>query len=209
MPDLPLTRMSLLVRLKARSDDAWHEFLSIYEQALLDFSKRKGLQDADAMDVTQEVLAALEKKLPNWDTNPERGKLRGWLFRVARNMAIDKITERAKSPLAFGAMDSSGYRDLGSFKAEQSQEFLNQFRRRVFHYAAEQVRQRVNQQTWQAFWLTAMEGQSAEQVGQQLGLKAGNVYAAKFRVTSRIQKLVDSIDASDDQWKLPDAGEQV
>ena len=193
MVDLPVTRQSLLLRLKTRNDDAWHEFLRIYEQALLDFSKRKGLQEADALDVTQEVLAALEKKLPEWETNPERGKLRGWLFRVARNLAVNKIMERAKAPLALDGLNSSGVENLIHVQEKQTQEFVHQYRRRLFHWAGEKVKTRVSQTTWQAFWLTAMEGQNAEAVGHQLNMTSGNVYAAKFRVTARIQSLIDSV----------------
>lgn len=198
MPDLPLTRHSLLLRLKDRSGDAWQEFLSIYEQALLDFAKRKGLQEADALDLTQEVLAALEKKLPDWELDPDRGKLRGWLFRVAHNMAVDKIVQRTKSPKPFGVLNSSGINDLAAANEQDSLMFLNDYRRRLLHWAAERIRKRVSESTWQAFWMTAMEGQSAEEVAKELGLTHGNVYAAKFRVTARIQKLVDSISGLDE-----------
>ena len=62
MSELPQTRHSLLVRLRENSADAWSEFLEVYEQSIYRFARRRGLQDADAWDVTQDVLAAVEKK---------------------------------------------------------------------------------------------------------------------------------------------------
>lgn len=205
MTELPQTRHSLLIRLRERSDEAWHEFLSIYEQSIFDFARRKGLQDADARDVTQEVLAALEKKMPDWDMNPRQGKFRGWLFRVARNLAVDRIIECSKSPQALHAEASSGEQDPVVRSTTDSEEFVLQYRRRLLHWAAEQVRACVSEATWQAFWMTAIEGKSSSLVADHLGLSCGNVYAAKFRVTARIQKLVQSmggVEASDwPVWK--------
>ena len=92
MPDLPETRHSLLIRLQSRIDDeAWIEFLEVYEKAIYAHARRRGLQDADAWDVTQEVLEAVEKKVKAWELDSDRGSFRGWLFRVARNVAVDKI----------------------------------------------------------------------------------------------------------------------
>ncbi|MEL6108796.1 MAG: sigma-70 family RNA polymerase sigma factor [Planctomycetota bacterium] len=192
MTELPQTRHSLLIRLRERSDEAWHEFLSIYEQSIFDFARRKGLQDADARDVTQEVLAALEKKMPDWDMNPQQGRFRGWLFRVARNLAVDRIIECSKSPHALDS-DASPDQHAVARSTTDSEEFVLQYRRRLLHWAAEQVRSFVSETTWKAFWMTAIEGKSSPLVADQLGLSCGNVYAAKFRVTARIQKLVQSM----------------
>ena len=200
MTELPQTRYSLLIRLRERSDEAWQEFLSIYEHSIFEFAQRKGLQEADARDVTQEVLSALERKIPEWDLDPKQGKLRGWLFRVARNLAVDKINERAKSPQQ--SDDSKGVPEIPECGAE-SEEFSLQYRRRLLHWAADQVRSCVSENTWQAFWLTAIEGKSSSQVAEQLGLAPGNVYAAKFRVTARIQKFVQSMGGVDESdWPI-------
>ena len=198
MGDLPLTRQSLLLRLKARSEDAWQEFLSIYERALLEYAMRKGLQEADARDLIQELLAALEKKVVEWEPDPKQGKLRGWIMRVARNMAVDKIAERARTPLALGGLNSGAMENIATCREQETQEFSMEYRRRLLHWAAERVRQGVSETTWQAFWLTAMKGRSVDEVKDQLDLTRGNIYAAKFRVTAKIQQLVDSIGDLDD-----------
>ncbi|MEM7473772.1 MAG: sigma-70 family RNA polymerase sigma factor [Planctomycetota bacterium] len=201
MADLPLTRQSLLLRLKQRSEDAWQEFLSIYERALFEYAQRRGLQEADARDVAQEVLAALDKKVLEWEPDPERGKLRGWLLRVARNLAVDKIAERAKAPIALSSLESNAMNPAAW--QLQSKEFSMEYQRCLLHWAAERIRRDVHETTWQAFWLTAMEGLSAAEVGQKLGLSAGNVYAAKFRVMAKLQKIVESVGDYDETNDLP------
>ena len=96
MNEIPQTRASLLLRLGNQSQDAWPEFLAIYESALYGFCRAKGLQDADAHDVLQDVLTAVITKLPDWDPDSNKGSFRGWLFRVARNIAVDQVKRKAK-----------------------------------------------------------------------------------------------------------------
>ena len=102
MHEVPQTRASLLLQLSDKSEDAWAEFLSVYEKALFRFCCSKGLQEADCEDVLQDVLTAVMKKVSSWDPDQSKGKFRGWLFQVARNVAVDVIDRKAKKVTASG-----------------------------------------------------------------------------------------------------------
>lgn len=195
MAKLPQTRQSLLVRLREQSSDAWIEFLQVYEQAIYSFARRRGLQDADAWDVTQEVLAAVEKKVETWQDDPAKGKFRGWLFRVARNIAVDKI--HAQSKRTAGAGDTVVARMLAEHPEGLEQEttlFWNNYRRKLLHWAADQVKSDFQESSWNSFWLTAVEGRKPEDVARELNLSVGSIYAAKFRIVARIRKIVSKLD---------------
>ncbi len=87
MSDLPETRHSLILRLRELDDSAaWGEFVAIYEAAIYRFARRKRLHHADAEDVTQEVLRAVLRRIPNWEASDQQGCFRAWLFRVTRNL---------------------------------------------------------------------------------------------------------------------------
>src|SRR5437868_6432315 len=59
MAKAPPTRPSLLLRLRdARDGVAWSEFVEVYAPLVYGYARKQGLQDADAADVTQEVLRA-------------------------------------------------------------------------------------------------------------------------------------------------------
>lgn len=193
MSDLPETRHSLLLQLRDRSDEAWAEFLLVYEHAIFSFCRHQGLQDSDARDVTQEVLVAFHRRLSDWDQDSSKGKLRGWLFRVARNLAVNKYRERVRRAASGDSQTRSLLAELPT--AEGSQEnaaFLLEYRRSVMHRAAERVRPHVQDSSWQAFWKTAVEGVKPAQVAEELGLSVGSVYAAKCRVFARIRQTIDT-----------------
>ena len=60
MAEIPLTRASLLVRLRDPGDNAaWGEFIDLYVPLVYGYARKQGLQDADAADLAQEVLSAV------------------------------------------------------------------------------------------------------------------------------------------------------
>ena len=66
--------------------------------------------------------------------------------------------------------------------------------RQLFDWAAEQVRGRFVAATWQAFWRTAVEGESGKEVAAALGMSVAAVYLAKGRVMSAIKEQVRLVD---------------
>ncbi|MEO1526879.1 MAG: sigma-70 family RNA polymerase sigma factor [Planctomycetota bacterium] len=194
MQEIPQTRASLLLQLSERSDDAWTEFLAVYEKALLKFCFSKGLQEADCEDVIQDVLLAVINKISDWDPDEGKGRFRGWLFRVARNVAVDVIDLRAKKAAASG--DSQVARMLAEIPADSTPEasFEMDYQRALFDWASQQVKSEVQEITWLSFRKTAVEGKKAEQVSQELGVPVGSVYTAKCRVVARIRAKIAELD---------------
>lgn len=191
MSDIPQTRQSLLLELGKRSEEAWTEFLGVYEQAIYRLCRSKGLQDADARDVTQEVLAAVHARVATWDGDPSKGSFRGWLMRVARNLSVDSIVQRARRvPGSGDTQVAQALREAADPASDEGTEFDLEYSRSVYAWAAESVRGEVRAATWQAFELTGVQGLSALDAAQQLGISVGSVYTAKCRVMARIRAKV-------------------
>ena len=189
MTAMPSTRASLLVRLRDPGDnDAWRQFVQLYAPLVYAFARRRQLQDADAADLTQEVLRSVMIAARKLEYDPGRGSFRGWLFTVTRNKLLD---QRERQRRGQGAGGTSAQEVLSQHPAPEDEALWDQeFRHRVFTVAAEHVRQEFEKGSWQAFWATAVEGKKAPEVAQALGLSVGAVYIAKSRIQARLKERV-------------------
>lgn len=187
---IPDTRISLLHRLHDRQDTAaWTEFCAIYERAIYRIALKYGLQDADAREVSQEVLLTVSRKIRNFDPQG-KGRFRAWLSTVARNATID-LLRRNRRVLATG--DSELQRGIAEQvdPSEEQSLFDIETRREQFCWAAEQVRRSVSESTWLAFWRTAIKGESPDKTAKELKMTVGTVYVARCRTLAKIKKLVE------------------
>lgn len=196
MPSLPSTRASLILRLADEEDAlAWDEFVDVYGPLVYRLARRQGLQPADADDVVQEVLSAVARSVEGWLAQSERGRFRGWLFRIAKNITINFLTRPRHRVLGTGDSHVAWWLEQQSDRREPADgEFDLEYRREVFRWAAEQVRDMVTERTWQAFWQSSVGGQPVEDVARQLHMSVGAVYIAKSRVMARLRQLAVRIE---------------
>jgi RNA polymerase sigma-70 factor (ECF subfamily) len=190
------TRPSLLVRIRdARDREAWGQFVEIYAPLVYDMARRRGLQDADAADLTQEVLRSVSGAIGRLDYDPRRGTFRSWLFTVTRNAINSFLESRRRVPRGSGDSSVQAWLENQAVPDEESAEWDREYERRVLDYASERVRLAFEDATWQAFAQTALEGRPVKDVAAGLGMTVGAVYIARSRVLGRIkeevQKLVD------------------
>ena len=158
------------------------------------FARSRGLQDADAADLTQVVFEAVSREIQRLDYDAQRGTFRGWLFAVTRNH-LYKHLERARRIDRPGGEEIE-YQQLAGQPATDDEEALwqQEYRRRLFHVACARVRNEFADASWQAFWRTAVDGQSAQQVGRALTMSVGAVYTAKSRVLARLKAAVAELE---------------
>jgi RNA polymerase sigma factor (sigma-70 family) len=199
MSDAPATRLSLLVRLcDARDDDAWSQFVEIYAPLVYGYARKHGLQDADAADLTQDVLQAVSGAIRRLDYDPRRGSFRGWLFTVVKNKLRNFVAAQKRPGRATGDTDAQHLlNELPAREEDQSAWWDEEYERRVFAWASEQVRSHFSESTWQAFWQTAVEGKTGPQAARELRMSVAAVYLAKGRVMARLKEIIrETLDES-------------
>jgi len=195
----PTTDPGLLRQLKdPAATSAWDRFVAIYRPAIVAVARQRGLALADADDVAQEVFTAVAGAVHRFDPDREDGASSGprarfstWLARIADRKTIDALRRSRVRPVSGHAFDAVAVRDT------DSRLLRFEVRRRLFLAAAADLQTAVSPTAWEAFWRTAIDGDSAERVAKTLGMTAGAVYAAKART---MRKLVERIRTLEAEW---------
>ena len=195
MDATPSTRASLLVRLRNPQDErAWTEFTAIYSPLVYRLARRKGLQDADAADLVQEVLRAVASAIDRFDPDPTRGPFRNWLFRIAQNMVINFLASQHRHPRGIGGDFVTLLERQTVPSQEDSALFELEFRRQLFRWASEQIRDEFQATTWSAFWKTWVEGKKSKDVATELRMSLGAIYMARSRVVARLREVIAGVE---------------
>ena len=81
----PETRLSFLNSVSNAEPAAWRKFHELYGPIIFSYARRKGLQDADAHELLQDVLLQVYKYLPSFEYDQTKGRFRAWLQTVTKN----------------------------------------------------------------------------------------------------------------------------
>jgi RNA polymerase sigma-70 factor (ECF subfamily) len=193
MSNAPITRPSLLLRVRDVEDrEAWGEFVKLYTPLVFGHCRRHGLQEADAADVAQEVMRVAAQAMPEFQYDANRGKFRGWLLQTTRHRLHKFFAsqQRAPQPASETAVERFLDQEPG---ADEQTRWKEDYRQRLFDWAAEKARPEFQPATWDAFWLTAVESVSVKEVAGKLGISIGAVYVARSRVMARLRELIETV----------------
>lgn len=182
------TSSNLLLRLKSGDGQAWDRFVGLYLPVVYRWLRELELQPADASDVAQTVFQTLSRRIGLYSPDKAASGFRGWLWGVTRNAFLDHCRVQQRQPQARGG--TSQIQRLEAF-AEVPQEPPSDaatFRSSLAHRALQLLKQDFEAQTWTAFWRVVIDGQVAESVAEELGMTAGAVRQAKYRVLQRLRE---------------------
>jgi RNA polymerase sigma factor (sigma-70 family) len=193
---LPTTRITLLSRLRHDPADqaGWDEFVERYGRHIYRWCRQWNLQDADAEDVTQDILMKLTQKLRDFAYDPSRS-FRGWLKTVAHHAWRDFEDGRRRVQSAAG--DSQVQELMLSVEARDDlvQKLEEAFDLELLEAAKVRVRLRVAPHTWEAFRLTAIEGQPVTEVAATVNMQVAMVYVAKSKVQKMLQEEIGKLES--------------
>ena len=194
MTESPLTRASLVLRLRDRDDhDAWADFVVDYGPMLYRFVRSRGLQDADAADLVQDVMRSVGTAIGRLAYAKEKGGFRAWLFTITRNKLSTHFEKRKRiGPTANDTVQIDLLNNQSSGSNELDQRWELEHQRQLAADAMEKLKSTIDPNTWSAFELTAVEGLSAEDAGKQIGMSKGAVYVARSRVTAKLRSEIQA-----------------
>lgn len=193
MTEFPDTQSLLLANIQSLENrEAWSAFVQIYRPVIYRMARRRGMQDADAQDLSQEVLVRISKSIDRWE--PQAGvRFRHWLRKVASNAIVTAVTKSKPVGVVDGSAADYILADTPEVSAVQSELDDECFRERYLRAAAI-VKVDVSPVTWAAFELTVVQGRTCEEAAESLGKSLGTIYAARSRILKRLQVEVQRLE---------------
>lgn len=188
------TDPSLLARAGRGEDNAWQRLVDLYGPLVWSWCVRAGVPEAERGDVLQDVFTAVFQALPRFDRTRAGATFRGWLLTITVNKCRDRL--RRLPPAAVPLEKAGELPDGESSLAElESAGAADGAREELLQRILAFLREDFAPQVWQAFWHTAVEGLSAPEAAQRLGMTPTAVRTAKARVLQRLrQEFGDQLD---------------
>jgi RNA polymerase sigma factor (sigma-70 family) len=184
------TRPSLLVRIRDPQDaESWRSFVELYTPPVLRYCRLRGLQDADAADVTQEVMAQVARSMRSFRYCPERGRFRDWLGTITRRKVNRHLTKKNLGTAGRGGPISPETIDSPRV-IEADAQWSAEFNAQILRAALERVRPLFGPSTWNAFASVWLEDRTAAETASALSVSLEAVYVAKSKVLKRLEQEV-------------------
>jgi len=185
--------LSLAIRLQDGSLGAWAEFVELYGPLVEKWSAQAGLSKAAREDVAQEVFLSVHRSIENFDSTRQGATFRGWLWRIARNAILQSYRKAGTT----GRGGSTAQVQLAAVADPLADSNLSlpetepanaSSTAALLQRAMDQIKSRVDSQTWSAFWKTAVLSESTADVAADLAMTPAAVRKAKSRTIQRLRK---------------------
>ncbi len=181
------TSFGLISDVKKADDAAWQRLVNLYSPLIAYWCRQAGVTSHDTADLTQDVFRSLATSIETFHRDQEGDSFRGWLRTVTRNKIADYLRLEARTLSAVGGTDHQLVLGQLPNDGEGSNKICPSWEVPPFRAAVELVRCEFEQRTWRAFWRTAVDGQSASQVAEELGMSHAAVRKAKSRILNRMR----------------------
>ena len=192
--EFPETRDSLLVQVQNPANrEAWEQFVQIYQPVIFRIAVARGLQHADAHDLSQQVLMAVAGAVGDWEKYDNSTKFRHWLTRVTKNAILNALTRRPKDQAIGGSSAEDLLLDVVDRDGATTALIETEYRRELYLRAAQIVRVEFRAETWQAFELSVVDDVAIENVAVTLGKSVGAVYTARSRIMFRLREVISEL----------------
>jgi RNA polymerase sigma-70 factor (ECF subfamily) len=170
---------SLLERARQYDAQALAEIYDSYAEPIYGYLYRYLGNSELAEDLTSEVFLRLLQVLGT--SRAPRDRLRGWLYRVAHNLAMDWFRQQAKGTAI----------PLNEELAADGGSSLDSLQERQIHQRLRQAISQLTPSQQQVILLRFGEGLKLGEIGQILGKSEGSVKLIQHRAIKRLRKLLE------------------
>jgi RNA polymerase sigma-70 factor, ECF subfamily len=168
----------------------WKRMVGAYAPLIYRWCVRAGARADDAPDIVQEVFRAAAARIGDFNKKQD-GSFHGWMWMITRNKLGDYFRRSKVEPTAVGGSDFLHQLQLIPDVDAEMLIGTNDGLADICQGMLALIGAEFSEKTWQAFWLTAVEGRYPADVAAELGMSVNSVYLAKGRVLRRLRDAIE------------------
>jgi len=186
------TPLTLMQRLRSPDRESWERLVNIYEPFIHRLLNLTGLNIHDREDLVQDVMLAIVKAVPEFRHSGQRGAFRLWLRTIVKNRLLGFRRRKATEKETTQKLDSTLLNfedptsDIGALWEEQHNRY-------VISRMLQLLEPEFTVTTWLAFKRQSVDGCTAQEASDELGLSVNAVLIAKSRVLRRLRQQAEGI----------------
>ena len=190
------TKKSLLRKVREGDEIGWNEFYETYKPLIIRRGMDYGLRPQELGDLVQKVmLEFFQKDLLNEDErtfryDEKKGRFRDFLRGVVSNHAM-KLLRSRKDQVPVDTLESI----LPDPSADQDAQWQTEWEQFLLTQALAELRNQVEEITYQAFEMYALKNRPAQQTADFLDLSVASVYMARSRCVAKLKNIIRELEA--------------
>jgi RNA polymerase sigma-70 factor (ECF subfamily) len=194
----------MLNGVKAQNPQSWNRLVDVWGKIVYGWCRKSGLEGAEADNIVQDVFIEIHKNIDTF----EHESFRSWISAIAHNKMVDLYRKRQKQLMTAVGGSSANRRinavaspanDHSSESSGQvvDDETYSQIVKRILddpnnkpeivRHVLGVIRSDFKEQTFRAFCRFKVDGLSAAEVADELGMTDAAVRRAVFRVRKRLK----------------------
>ncbi|MCA9219107.1 MAG: sigma-70 family RNA polymerase sigma factor [Planctomycetales bacterium] len=184
-----------LGRVQQFDRQSWRDLVARYGPRIYEQARAAGLSSEAGEDVAQEVFVAVARAAPGFEKTGQRGAFRCWLKTITANKIRDYYRKAKTVEVARGGSsmlcvlrEAAGSDDPSTAEALPGLE-----RRQLADCLVAYARIQFSEVTWRAFWMKYVDELDAATVAQELGMTAGAVRQAAYRVRRQLKENLQNL----------------
>src|SRR5262249_17249569 len=183
-----------LLRQYPKDAAAWDRFVRRYRPKIYDWCRDRGLQEADAEDVAQDVIAILTRKMASFRYDPSL-RFHAWLKTITYHALSDLIASRCR---AIGDRPTPFLETIEA-RTDLEKRLDELFDRELLELAIARGRERVAAPTWGSFRRPTLGGHSCAEASRLLGIPVASVFVSKPRVQKMLREEIARLECAGEQ----------
>ena len=196
------TRKTLLKRLQDCDDISWGEFYNLYWPFVFAIGKRLGMTPEDCKDLMQEVMIMLFNGQDILHYDKSKGKFRTYFGQIVCHKALKMLRASARaSSFLVSDQDASDEphsnpNSLSCVRDEKDplqQLFDEEYSKHLLSLALNELRNRVDPETYDIFEMVVLQERSPKEVAKHLGVSRAVIDTYCSRCRKKLQKIISDI----------------